>query len=277
MKADHKNKIIALGTGTSTGIPMIGCSCAVCTSLDHRDQRLRTSIYVETDSGKKFLVDTTPDLRTQFLRSKISDVDFVIVTHAHADHLHGIDDLRPLTFNPSKNEIPIYTDKATTGIMQRRFDYIFKKPDHKSPILGGGLPRLTVHSVPLEKKITIQGEAFYFFQYPHGHGTTMGFIHRSKTSTLAYIVDCMEIPEAILKTLEEMKISLLIIDCLKRGVHSTHLTVDRTFGYIKRIKPERAGLIHMSHDLFHSELERLACAEFGKNIFPLYDELIISY
>jgi len=277
MKAEHKNTIIALGTGTSTGIPMIGCSCSVCTSLDHRDQRLRTSIYVETDSGKKFLVDTTPDLRTQFLKNKISDVDFVILTHTHADHLHGIDDLRPLTFNPHKSEIPIYADRTTTGILQRRFDYIFKKPDPNKTFLGGGLPRLTVHPVPLEKKITIQGEAFYFFQYPHGHGSTMGFIHRSKTSTLAYIVDCMEIPEPLLKTLEDMKINLLIIDCLKRGTHSTHLTVDKTFNYIKRIKPERAGLIHMSHDLFHTELERLARAEFGNNVFPLYDEEKITY
>lgn len=277
MKANLKNTIIALGTGTSTGIPMIGCHCPVCTSLDHRDQRMRTSIFVETESGKKFLVDTTPDLRSQFLRSKISDVDFVIITHSHADHLHGIDDLRPLTFNPNKNEIPLYTDKLTKKIIEKRFDYIFKKPDPTKKMLGGGLPRLTVHSVPLDKKITLQGEAFYFFNYPHGHGTTMGFIHRSKKTTLAYIVDCMEIPDDMIKTLHEMKIDLLILDCLKRGTHTTHLSVEKAFGYIKRIKPERTGLVHMSHDLFHRELERLACAEFGKKVFPLYDEQIIKY
>lgn len=277
MKADHKNTIIALGTGTSTGIPMIGCSCSVCTSLDHRDQRLRTSIYVETDSGKTFLVDTTPDLRTQFLRNKISDVDFVILTHSHADHLHGIDDLRPLTFNPHKNEIPVFTDGETKKILEKRFEYIFRKPDPKKAMLGGGLPRLTLHRIPLEKKITIQGEAFFFFSYPHGHGSTTGFIHRSRTSTMAYIVDCMELPEPLLKKLEAMKINLLIIDCLKRGTHTTHLTVEKCFSYIKRIKPERAGLVHMSHDLFHTELERLACAEFGNSVFPLYDELKITY
>lgn len=277
MKVDHKNTIIALGTGTSTGIPMIGCSCRVCTSLDHRDQRLRSSIYVETDSGKKFLVDTTPDLRTQFLRNKISDVDFVILTHSHADHLHGIDDLRPLTFNPHKNEIPVFTDGETKKILEHRFDYIFRKPDPKKAMLGGGLPRLTLHRIPLETKITIQGEAFFFFNYPHGHGSTTGFIHRSRTSVMAYIVDCMELPEPLLLKLEAMKINLLIIDCLKRGTHTTHLTVEKCFSYIKRIKPERAGLVHMSHDLFHSELERLAHAEFGNSVFPLYDELKITY
>jgi phosphoribosyl 1,2-cyclic phosphate phosphodiesterase len=277
MKVKHKNTIIALGTGTSTGIPMIGCHCPVCTSLDHRDQRMRTSIFVETESGKKFLVDTTPDLRTQFLRSKISDVDFVIITHSHADHLHGIDDLRPLTFNPHKTEIPLYTDKQTKKIIETRFDYIFRKPEPGKKMLGGGLPRLTVHSVPLDKKIAIQNEDFYFFNYPHGHGTTMGFVHRSKSATMAYIVDCMEIPEGLIKILSDMKIDLLILDCLKRGTHTTHLSVEKAFEYIKQIKPGRTGLVHMSHDLFHRELERLADAEFGKKVFPLYDEQIINY
>ena len=277
MKGPNKNRIIALGTGTSTGIPMIGCSCKVCTSLDHRDQRMRTSIYVETDSGKKFLVDTTPDLRAQFLRSKISDIDFGIITHDHADHLHGIDDLRPLTFNPNKTVIPLYTDARTKKNIERRFDYIFRKPEPGKTALGGGLPRLSLNAVPMEKKITIQGEAFLFFNYPHGHGNTTGFVHQSRSSRMAYIVDCMEISPHLLKLLSDMKLDLLILDCLKRGHHTTHLSVDQAFEYISVIKPERTGLTHISHDLFHTELERLAFSRFGKKVFPLYDEEELFY
>jgi phosphoribosyl 1,2-cyclic phosphate phosphodiesterase len=274
MKSFNKNSLIVLGSGTSTGIPMIGCQCQVCTSLDHRDQRLRSSIFLETCAGKKILIDTTPDLRTQLLSNKISMVDFVIVTHDHADHLHGIDDLRPLTFGPPLKEIPLYCNKLTKKSIEKRFHYIFKKRNlTKTPITGGGIPRLSLNTVAIEKKITLHDEQFYFFNYPHGHGVTMGFYH----SGMAYIVDCMEIPEDLLKKLQKLKIKLLIIDCLKRGKHTTHLTVDRTFEYIKKINPERAGLIHMGHDLSHSQLSKMAEDYFGKNVFPLYDQLKIFY
>lgn len=266
--------MIALGTGTSTGIPMIGCYCPVCTSLDHRDKRLRTSIYIETKNGKKILVDTTPDLRTQFLQNKISDIDFVIMTHDHADHLHGIDDLRPLTFGPPVKEIPLYCNHQTKKIIEDRFQYIFKKRDpKKNPVIGGGIPKLSLNEVELEKKVIIQGEEFLFFNYPHGHGVTMGFIHEK----MAYIVDCTELPTHIIDFLKEKKLDLLILDCLQRGNHSTHLTVDKSFDYIKQIKPERCALIHMGHDLSHMELMRMASAEFGKKVFPIYDQLKITY
>lgn len=272
MKSFNKNTLIALGTGTSTGVPMIGCNCLVCRSSDHRDKRLRTSIYIETKRGKKILVDTTPDLRTQFLDNKISDIDFAIITHEHADHLHGIDDLRPLCFGPPIREIPVYCNEITKPVVENRFPYIFAK-DPKKPIIGGGIPRLSLNSVELEKNIVIQGEEFFFFNYPHGHGTTMGLVHDG----LAYVVDCMELPDSIINILKEKKIKLLLIDCLKRGTHSTHLTVEKSFDYIKKIKPERCGLIHMSHDLSHQELTKLANASFGKNVFPLYDQLKLTY
>ncbi|MGZ3789853.1 MAG: MBL fold metallo-hydrolase [Bacteriovorax sp.] len=274
MKSNNQNTMIALGTGTSTGIPMIGCRCLVCTSKDHRDKRLRTSIYIETARGKKILVDTTPDLRTQLLREQISEIDFVIMTHDHADHLHGIDDLRPMTFGSPSREIPLYSNRVTKENIEERFKYIFSKTDLlKYPILGGGIPRLSLNEVELEKNILIQGEQFFFFNYPHGHGITMGFVHEQ----MAYIVDCMEIPEHILKVLENKKLKLLVLDCLKRGAHSTHLTVDKSFDYIRRINPERCGLIHMGHDLSHRELMRLSSAEFGKKVFPLYDQLKMIY
>lgn len=253
---------------------MVGCKCSVCTSLDRHDQRLRTSIFIETANGKKILVDTSPDLRAQLLTNKISDIDFVIMTHDHADHLHGIDDLRPLTFGPPVREIPLYCNDQTKESIEKRFDYIFRKRDPKiDPIIGGGIPRLSLHTVPLQKEIVIQGEEFFFFNYPHGHGETMGFVHHG----LAYIVDCMEIPEEIINKLIEKKISLLIIDCLQRGPHSTHLTVERSFEYIRRINPEHAGLIHVGHDLSHAELTRLCEQQFGKKVIPLYDQIKLYY
>lgn len=253
---------------------MIGCHCLVCNSDDHRDKRLRTSIYIETARGKKILVDTTPDLRTQFLQNKISDIDFVIMTHDHADHLHGLDDLRPITFGPPRKEIPLYCNNHTKKSIHKRFNYIFMKRDpKKNPVIGGGIPRLTLKEVKLEKEIEIQGESFYFFNYPHGHGSTMGFIHEK----MAYIVDCMELPEHIIKKLIEKEIDLLILDCLQRESHSTHLTVEKSFEYIRQIKPERCALIHIGHDLSHSKLLQMASSEFGKKVFPLYDQLKISY
>jgi phosphoribosyl 1,2-cyclic phosphate phosphodiesterase len=265
------NRITVMGTGTSTGIPMVGCQCKVCTSLDHRDQRLRTSLFIETKNDQKFIVDTGPDLRTQLLINKISVVDFAIITHEHADHLHGIDDLRPLSFGPPIKEIPVITNAPTRAFTEERYPYIFKAPS--KPIIGGGIPRLKFITAEMEKTTLINGEEFFFFNYPHGHGVTMGFIHDS----FAYIVDCFEIPDHIVKILKEKKLKLLIIDCLQRKDHQTHLTVENCFNYIHEISPDQAGLIHISHDLSHRLLNDLARAEFGSKVFPLYDQQKVFY
>lgn len=270
-KTENKNHIIVLGSGTSVGIPQVGCSCLVCTSLDHRDQRLRTSIFIETKSNKKILIDTTPDLRTQLLANKISALDFAIITHDHADHLHGIDDLRPFSFGPPPKKIPVYTNEATKLSIEKRFPYIFEQSDR--PLLGGGIPKLALNSVEMEKLITIEDEEFFFFNYPHGYAETMGFIHED----FAYIVDCMELPQKTLNLLIEKKPKLLIIDCLRKKPHGTHLNVDKCFNYIKAIKPERTGLIHISHDLSHIALNELAVKEFGNSVFPLYDGQKLFY
>lgn len=277
MKSQNKNIVTALGTGTSTGIPLLGCGCSVCHSLDHRDQRLRTSIYITTAKGKHILVDTTPDLRTQLLNNKISTVDFVIITHDHADHIHGIDDLRPLTFLPFKKSIPVYADESIKKNLERRFDYIFAPGAQDKIYLGGGIPRLTLHQVELNKELTIQDEKFIFFTYPHGQGETMGFVH----DKLAYLVDCTDVPESVINFLKSRQIDLLIIDCLQRHAHATHLTVEKCFKAISAISPKKAGLIHMGHDLSHAHLTTLAQGEFPSNqpisVFPLYDHQKVAY
>lgn len=269
-KSQNKNMFMALGTGTSVGVPQVGCSCLVCTSLDHRDQRLRTSVYLLTKNGQRILVDTTPDLRTQLLTNKISAIDFAIITHEHADHLHGFDDLRPFSFGPPHKDIPVYTNKTTAEAIVSRFPYVFV---HSKMAMGGGVPRINLQSVEIEKEVVINGEKFFFFNYPHGHGITMGFI----LDDFAYIVDCHELSDEIVEKLAQRKLKLLVIDCLQRKTHNTHLTVERCFEYIKRIKPERTGLIHISHDLSHSVLKELAMREFGESVFPLYDGQKLFY
>lgn len=270
-KSLNKTTITALGTGTSTGIPQLGCSCVVCKSLDHRDQRMRSSIFIETKSGKNILVDTSPDLRTQLLNNKISALDFVIITHDHADHLHGIDDIRPFCFGPPMREIPVYTNEETKQSMIEKFSYIFKPKN--LPLIGGGIPLLSLNAVEIEKNMTIQGEDFFFFNYPHGYGITMGFIH----DEFAYIVDCFELPDHIVKILKDKKLKLLILDCLQRGPHKTHLTVEKSFKYIKEIAPKKTGLIHIAHDLSHSMLLDLAKTEFKDAVFPLFDGQKLFY
>lgn len=251
---------------------MATCSCPVCLSLDHRDQRLRSSLYLETKNKQKILVDTGPDLRMQVLQNKIHTIDSVIVTHEHADHLHGLDDLRPFSFGPSPKTIPLYTNTSTKEFINERFPYIFVKNKLSMP-RGGSLPKLELKAVEMNTETMIGNDSFYFFNYPHGPGITMGFIHES----FAYIVDCMELPEDLLIFLKEKKLKLLIIDCLQKKDHPTHLNVEKCFAYIEKIAPLKAGLIHIGHDLSHRQLESLCVQRFKKNVFPLYDQQKIFY
>ncbi len=266
-----KNKITILGSGTSTGIPLVACDCKVCTSLDHRDKRLRTSLFLETKTNLSIVIDTTPDFRTQLLNNNIKKLDAAIITHEHADHLHGIDDLRPFSFGPPAREIPVYTTSITRQIIEDRFPYIFNSGLRSQ--LGGGVPKLKMIDVTLNQKIPILDTHFTFFTYPHGHGETMGFVHES----FAYIVDCMELSEDLILFLKNLKLDLLIIDCLQRKTHSTHLTVDKCFEYIEKINPKEAGLIHMGHDLSHRVLQDLARNKFGNKVFPVYDSQKLFY
>jgi len=275
-----KNKITILGSGTSTGIPMLGCHCLVCRSKNPKDKRYRTSFLLETSKGKKILVDTTPDLRSQLLEAKIDHLDTVIITHEHADHLHGIDDLRPFCFTPIRRTITIHSSKICSQIMSERYPYIFnweKFYNEKKPIIGGGIPRLELAPIDLKKnnivKKRIEGEDFYFFHLPHGYGHTMGFLHKK----FAYVVDCHSIPDFVLKFLKKRKIDLLIIDCVQEEKHESHLYIESCFFYIKEIAPKRAGLIHMNHFLTHDELRIICKKHFGKTVGPLFDRQKLIY
>lgn len=270
-----KNRITILGTGTSTGVPTIGCQCAVCKSQNPKNKRFRTSIYIETTRGNKILVDATPDLRSQILQNNIDHIDFSIITHDHADHVHGIDDLRPFTYFQNKT-MPIFTNEFFAQNLTSRFPYIFQADKIYSedrPPLGGGIPKLELKIIQPNQQCDLNGERFEFLELPHGYGKSLGFIHES----FAYLIDCHEIPEEVLMKLEAKKLQLIIIDCLKRAEHKTHLNLEKSLKYVERINAQFSGLIHMAHDFDHNEFENEMTQKYGKKVSPLFDTQKLEY
>ncbi len=261
-----KLEITFLGTGTSTGIPIVGCSCQVCRSDDQKNKRYRSSILI-TYQGKKILVDATPDLRTQLLRENIKNIDALFLTHTHADHVHGIDDLRPYCFIHQKT-IPVYTNHFYSQELIKRFAYIFDSNYlSNKKIVTGGIPKLELKDIA--QNSNIEGLDFTFFSLPHGHIESIGF----KVEKIAYLIDCNEIPESVLSQLEN-ELDVLIIDCVRLKPHGTHLHLDKTLSYIKRIKPKRTYLTHLGHDFDHQKLQAQVDKE-NMNINVSFDGLKI--
>jgi phosphoribosyl 1,2-cyclic phosphate phosphodiesterase len=261
------NKITILGSGTSTGVPILGCNCQVCQSNDPRNNRLRTSILLETKAGKKILVDASPDLRTQLLRTRTQELDAVIITHDHADHTHGIDDLRPYTFK-RRNALPVYADAPTGTGLREKFPYIFQREKvyAEKPVLGGGIPLLDLHLLSSGNQ-SVEGETFEIHSLPHGHGETLSFRHQK----FGYIIDCREIPESLVESYRQAKLELLIIDCLRYEPHQTHLHLDLTLRYIQEIAPVTAILTHMGHEMDYLDLTNQLRRRGIKNVFPAID------
>lgn len=234
--------IVVLGSGTSVGVPTIGCGCRVCRSPDPRDRRLRPSILVRYN-GRCVLVDTTPDFRQQALRAGLDRLDAVLFTHAHADHVMGLDDVRPLN-HVMRGPIPVYGSPHTLAAIRRIFDYIFSDLPSESSV-----PRLELH--------TLDGRPFDLFglevtpvPLKHGRGDVYGF----RFGAAAYLTDHSEIPEGSLALLEGLDV--LFLDALRHRPHPTHTTVARALEYVERLKPRRAFLTHICHDLAHEETER---------------------
>lgn len=261
------NRITILGSGTSTGVPILGCKCHICQSTETRNKRFRTSAIIELQNKKRILIDATPDLRTQLLTNKVDSVDAVVITHDHADHTHGMDDLRPFGFN-RKEAIPVYADASAAKDLTRKFPYIFARDEYfqNKEILGGGIPLLDL-TVTQEGPQKILGEDFTLLSLPHGHEDTLGIIH----GKMAYIVDCREIPTPSLEKLFDAKLEILIIDCLRLKPHQTHLHLDKTLEYIEKIRPRTAILTHMGHDLDYLDLIAEIRKRGVKNTFPAID------
>jgi len=239
-------EIIILGSGTSHGVPMIGCDCAVCRSENPKNRRFRPSILVQTDEGA-ILVDTTPELRLQALANDVRRVDAVLLTHTHADHIFGLDDLR--RFNDlSGEEIPVYGDEGILADIRRIFPYIFTQTQ-----AGGGKPRLTLHIIPPD--FTLFGLRIRSFYVLHGQLPVLAYRFdqpagaSSAARSAAYVTDVSFIPPEAMEMLRGL--DLLILDAVRYDPHPTHFGLYQALDVITELQPRRALLTHLSHRLDH--------------------------
>lgn len=250
-------QLTMLGVGSSAGTPMIGCKCASCTSANPRNNRTRCSAIVQLDNGKIILIDTGPDLRFQALREELVNVNAVLYTHAHADHLHGIDDLRSFC-QVQRGQIPLYGNQATMQHIKEKFGYTLREPSNywDLPVLKANIINSpfelfnhTITPIPLK----------------HGNSDIFGY----RIGDIAYLTDVSSIPEDSLSLLQGLKI--LLLDCLRYSTHYTHINLEQSLNYASLIMAESTYLIHMTHDL---EYEALS-AQLPKNVFVGYDGLTL--
>ena len=250
-------RIVILGTGTSTGVPAIGCKCPVCTSNNSRNKRLRPSAFVET-GGASILIDTAPDLRQQALLYGIKRIDAVLYTHAHADHIHGIDDLRAFNFLQWA-PIPVYGDEATINRIRSMFDYIFDQKRSE----GGGKPMVETNVVDGEFEAAgVKIEPLRVF-----HGSMEIFAYR--IGSFAYMSDVSVIPP---ETMDRIRgIELLVLDALRYEKHPTHMNFEQAIEAAGQIGAKRTLLTHFSHVVDHDQ----AIAKLPDGIEPAYDGMEI--
>ena len=249
-------KVTFLGTGTSVGVPCIACDCPVCRSDDPRNKRLRCSLLIE-HQGHAVLVDTTPDLRTQALRYDIRKVDAVIFTHGHADHLHGLDDVRIYCFLQG-TPLPCYGDRATLERIERVFEYAF------NPSYQRGVPQLDLHLI--EGPFELCGLHIEPVTVYHGKMPVLAF----RIGPFAYATDCNAIPDESLAQLQDLDI--LVLDALRFREHPTHFSVDQAVAVIRQLAPGRAFLTHIAHDLDHGATS----AALSANIELACDGLVLE-
>ena len=249
--------ITVLGSGTSMGVPTLGCDCAVCHSSDPRDNRLRPSVMVQY-SGRTVLIDTTPDFRQQALRERIPRIDAILFTHSHADHIMGLDDVRPLNLR-QRSEIPIYGSAETLSTIQTSFRYIFESKNPESAV-----PKLTVHPLTSDG-VELFGLHFEPILLHHGRSLVYGY----RFGGAAYLTDHSAIPDESIAKLGGLDV--LFLDALRHKPHPTHTTVARALEYVELISPNRAFFTHISHDLPHAETE----SAFPARVRLAYDGLRI--
>ena len=229
--------LTVLGSGTSMGVPTIGCDCAVCRSPDPHDRRTRPSVMI-TYNGRHVLIDTTPDFREQALREKITQLDAVLYTHTHADHILGIDDLRPLTYRHKPGKMPLYATPQACEFLRNMFRYIFEA-EYKF----GGLPQVGL--LPIEGPVELFGARFEPLTVIHGETPILGF----RFGSAAYLTDHSEVPAETLEKLGDLDI--LFLDALRYTSHPTHSTVKQSLKIVNEVRPKRTFFTHICHDLPH--------------------------
>jgi len=250
-----------LGTGTSQGVPMIGCDCEVCHSEDPRDQRLRSSIYIQTPECS-FVVDTGTDFRTQALQQNVRVVDAVIFTHSHTDHIMGFDDLRRFAYQ--RGFMPVYAPPETMRDLERVFEFAFKG---LNPFPGYLKPDPHV----VEQPFDLGSTRVTPLPVPHGNTTVNGYLfERGGRKLVAYLSDCSGVPDHIAR--EIANVEVLIIDALRHKPHPTHLSVDQAIEVAHRVQPRRTYFTHICH-----ELPQSAESQLPSNTFIAYDGLRLDF
>jgi phosphoribosyl 1,2-cyclic phosphate phosphodiesterase len=255
-------KLTFLGTGTSFGVPQLGCGCAVCRSSDPRDKRTRVGAVVESSGGTRILIDTPPELRLQLLAAGIDGVDALLYTHQHADHTHGIDDLRAFTVRRA-SPLPIYGPAETLRELGVKFRYIFD--DNMRPVPGTSKPEGRAMPIEAGHPFAVGDLEILPVRVPHGPVTVFAY----RIGPLAYVTDAKELPAEALASLRGA--SVLVINALFRREHPTHLSLAEAVAAAGEIGAERTYLTHLTHDNFHADLE----AELPRGVYPAYDGLTI--
>ncbi|WP_242522792.1 MBL fold metallo-hydrolase [Candidatus Methylacidiphilum infernorum] len=260
-----QSRIIVLGSGTSQGVPMIGCPCATCHSQDPRDNRTRCSLYI-TDGQSAILIDTPPELRIQCLRENISMLTAVLFTHSHADHIMGFDDLRRFC-DLSGQKVPIYGSQEVMESLARIFPYAFDPSSEKK-----GYLRVLPHVIAPYESFSIGSFTITAFPLPHGQTTTFGYLFEKEgEKILAYLVDCKSVPQ---KTIERLSaVDYLFIDGLRDEPHPTHLCTSEAVAIAQQIGAKKTFLTHITHHKSHKERE----ASLPKNVHVSYDGLEITF
>jgi phosphoribosyl 1,2-cyclic phosphate phosphodiesterase len=251
-----------LGTGTSMGVPMIGCDCAVCRSTDLHNHRYRCAVLIRTERGN-LLIDTPPELRLQLLRERVGIVHAVLFTHYHADHLFGLDDLRPVPRNLG-GPVPLYCTADTESKIRQAFAYAFSPSAAELP--SGMVPKLIFQRIG-DEPFSVLGERITPVPLLHAHFDVLGF----RIGDVAYCTDVSEIPKTSWPRLEGLDV--LVIDALRPKPHPAHFGLDQALEAIARLRPRQAYLTHMSHEFDHDTLAR----QLPPNVAPAFDGLSFEF
>lgn len=254
-------RLTFLGTGTSFGVPQLGCGCDVCRSPDPRDRRTRTGAVVETAAGTRILIDTPPELRLQLIAAGIDRVDAVLFTHDHADHTHGIDDLRAVTVRRSA-PITMYASGETLERLSRKFAYIF---DDVRPQPGTSKPEGRAVEARSGEPLLIGDVEVLPLAVPHGAAEVLAY----RIGRIGYVTDAKRVPDDVIARLQGVKV--LVLNALFRTEHPTHLSIPEAVRVAEQVGAERTYFTHLTHDNFHADLE----AELPRGMAPAFDGLTV--